>query len=427
MTQSPPASPASETEIESSAPEEKPPRRAPKRRLLIMAGLVAVAAAGAGVWYFLSRPQSEALALSGRIEGYPTDIDAKAGGRVESVAVREGDRVRQGQIVARLEDDQIQAQLRGATARLTAAQQQERQAQFQIGVVESQIQEAQLNRQQATGEAEGRIFEAEANVAAAEAQASQAVAQLNQARAELELARADRDRYAQLRRQGAVSQQRLDQAQTAFATAQATVNTRQAAVAAAQRQVSAIQGALAQARTTGLNPEIRSAQLTGLTKQLQVAQAQLAAAQAEVADAQANRQEILAQIQYLNLTSPIAGVVITRTVEPGTVVTAGNTLLTVLDPGQVYLRGFIPEGEIGKVRVGQAARVYLDSAPERPLAATVSAVDTQASFTPENIYFREDRVQQVFGVDLRIQDPDGFAKPGMPADAEILPVEEERP
>lgn len=391
-------------------------------RLLLPLGLLVVGGGFAG-WYFFSRPKSEALELSGRIEGYPTDIDAKVAGRVESVAVREGDRVQKGAVIVRLDDDEIQARLEGATARLAAARQAERQAQFQIAVIESQIQEAQLNLQQSTRDAEGRIFQAEANVAAVEAQLSQAVAQFNEAKAELALARTDRDRFAQLVREGAVPQQRFDQAQTAFETAQATAQSREATVAAARRQVNAAQGALTQARSTGLNPGIRSAQIDTLRQQLQVGQSQLAAAQAEVSNAQAARQEILAEMAYLNLVSPIDGVVITRTVEPGTVVATGTTLLTVLDPNRVYLRGFIPEGDIGKVRVGQPARVYLDSAPNRPFSAYVGAIDTEASFTPENIYFKEDRVKQVFGVDLRIKDPEGFAKPGMPADAEIVTAE----
>jgi HlyD family secretion protein len=113
-------------------------------------------------------------------------------------------------------------------------------------------------------------------------------------------------------------------------------------------------------------------------------------------------------------------VVTARNVEPGVVATAGKTLLSVLDLNTVYMRGFIPEGEIGDVRVGQAAQVVLDSAPDRPLQARVAAIDSEASFTPENIYFKKDRVQQVFGVRLAIEEPGGFAKPGMPADGEIL-------
>jgi HlyD family secretion protein len=102
------------------------------------------------------------------------------------------------------------------------------------------------------------------------------------------------------------------------------------------------------------------------------------------------------------------------------VVASGRTLLTLLDPATVYLRGFIPQGEIGRVRLGQQARIYLDSDPRRPLAARVAEVDAQASFTPETIYFQRDRVRQVFGLKLAIEDPAGYAKPGMPADAEIL-------
>ncbi len=71
--------------------------------------------------------------------------------------------------------------------------------------------------------------------------------------------------------------------------------------------------------------------------------------------------------------------------------------MTLLDLSKVYLRGFVPEGQIGKVKVGQAARVYLDSDPNKPLDAVVSRIDPQATFTPENTYFRDDRVKQVVG------------------------------
>jgi HlyD family secretion protein len=386
--------------------------------------LLLVISLGAGVWYWLSRSPSDAIQLSGRIEGYPTDVDVKVSGRIESVSVREGDRVEAGQVIAILDDAELQAQLEGAQARISAAQQRQRQAELQLGVIQSQIQEAQLNVEQSSGDAQGRIYQAEANVAAAEAQLNEAIAQLEQARAELNLAQVNRDRFDQLYQEGVVPAQRYDEAQTIYESAIATVSSREASVAAAQRQVNASQGALAQAQTTAFNPSIRTAQLDTLQRQLAVAQAELAAAQAEVQNAQASYQETQARMADLTIASPIDGVVITRSVEPGTVVSPGATLLTVIDPHDVHLRGFIPEGEIGEIRVGQPARVYLDSAPDRPLEATVSAIDTEASFTPENIYFQEDRVRQVFGVELRLENADGFAKPGMPADGEILTEED---
>jgi HlyD family secretion protein len=118
--------------------------------------------------------------------------------------------------------------------------------------------------------------------------------------------------------------------------------------------------------------------------------------------------------------APFAGTVATRSAEPGEVVTAGTAIVTLVNLGEVYLRAFVPEGKIGRVRVGQPARVYLDSASRQPIDAQVIRVDPEASFTPENTYFREDRVKQVVGVKLRLRGAVGFAKPGMPADGEIL-------
>lgn len=404
-----------------SAPPELLDKPKPRlRRLFPLTVLLVVAIGGGVAWYFWSQPQGETLQLSGRIEGYPTDVGVKTGGRIEFVAVREGDSVQKGEVIVRLDDAELQAQLRGAIARLDAAKQQVQQAQLQIEVVENQIQEAQLNVRQSATQAQGQIYQAEAQVAAAEAQLSQAIAQRSQSQAELKLARVNRDRLRQLVSEGAVTQQQFDQAQTAFETAVATVNSRGAAVESARRQVNALKGALIQAQTTELNPEIRAAQVAALQRQQGVVRSQLAAAEAEVRSAQAARQQIQAQLANLQVVSPIEGVVITRSVEPGQVVATGKTLLTLLNPDQVYLRGFIPEGQIGQVRVGQPAQVFLDSAPDQPLAARVASIDSEASFTPENIYFREDRVKQVFGVRLNLLNPSGYAKPGMPADGEIL-------
>ena len=99
---------------------------------------------------------------------------------------------------------------------------------------------------------------------------------------------------------------------------------------------------------------------------------------------------------------------------------AGTPVVTLVNLSEVYLRAFVPEGQIGRVRIGQPARVFLDSSPTKPVDAYVLRIDPQASFTPENTYFREDRVKQVVGVKLRLRGAVGFAKPGMPADGEIL-------
>jgi HlyD family secretion protein len=385
---------------------------------LISLGLIL--AGGAAAWYFLSRPQSHDLQLSGRIEGYESDIGTKVAGRIEEVTVREGASVTKGQLLAKLDDDELRAQLKGAEAKIKAAKEQQENARLQVAVIESQLTEAQLKIQQSEGDTVGRVSQATAQVAAADAQLQQAQAQVIEAEAQLELAKSDRDRYAQLSQDGAASQQRSQQASTTYKTAQATLTSRKATVAAFQRQVAAAQGQLTQSQSTRWNPDINAAQRDRFNTQLKQSQALLASAQADVTNAEATRQQIMAQLGNLTITSPINGTVTVRSVEPGVVVSPGKTLLTVLDLNTVYLRGFIPQGQIGQVHVGQAAKVFLDSAPDRPFPAKVSAIDAEASFTPENIYFKQDRVQQVFGVRLTIEQPDGLAKPGMPADAEIV-------
>ncbi len=389
-------------------------------KLLIPVGIGMLALAGWGLWRWNQSPDPGMLELSGRLEGFPTTVDANVPGRINTLTVREGDLVEAGETIAQLDAQELQAQRQGALARLQAAQEQERQARSQIDVIQSQIREATLTQQQSQGETTGGVTQAEANLATATAQQAQARAQLQEAQAQLALAAADRDRFAGLFEAGAISGQQYDQVVTRFASAQETVRSREAALRAAERQVAAAQGALTQAESRTLTPTIRSTQVQTLQQQLNVSTAQLAQAQADVANARAAVQEIEARLNDLNIISPIAGIVQTRSVEPGTVVSPGTTLVTIIDPDDVFMRGFVPEGRIGEVRVGQPAQVYLDAFPDQPLEARVRAIDPQASFTPENIYFKEDRVRQVFGVELTIDTPGGFAKPGMPADGVIL-------
>ncbi|MBC7971141.1 MAG: HlyD family secretion protein [Verrucomicrobia bacterium] len=403
MAQSLPGS--SDRAPESVAPPAKQQRKL-NPRLLIPVGIVAIAGISTAIWYVLARPSSHDLRLSGRIEGYETDVGAKTGGRVDSIAVREGDQVKQGQLLVRISDTEVQAQLRGAAAKVTAAQQQAQQAQLQIAVVESQIRESQLNVLQSQQDSKGRVYQAASTVASLEAQ-------LKQAKAQLALAKVTRDRYAKLVQEGAVTQEQYDQQETSYQNALATVES-------AQKQIDAAVGGLALAQSYSINPGIRDAQLGALLRQRQSAQSQLKAAEADIKNAQEAQKQIQAQIDYLNITSPINGVVTARSKEPGAVVTNGQTVLSLLDLNTVYLRGYVPEGDIGRIRVGQKAHVFIDSDPTKPLNAKVAAIDPQASFTPENIYFRNDRVKQVIGIKITIDNPGGYAKPGMPADAEIV-------
>jgi len=342
-----------------AVPSPPKPRRA-RRVIVVLIVLVALAGAAFGIWkaFFSSPPVPDNLVLlSGRIEGDDSAVAPKTTGRILEVRFREGDSVKAGDVIAVLDDQQVRAREEQANAALLQALARSKAATDQINVLQEQLRQ---------GEAE--------------------VAQQDAA---YQLAIFDKEAYTRLAKSGAVSERQGKQAET-------TADQQAAALAAAKRRVAAVQMQIAQQQA-----EVASSVAT--TQQTR----------AQLVEAQANRQDLIVK-------APFGGTVATRTAEPGEVVTAGTPIITLIDLNLVYLRGFIPEGQIGKVKLGQPARVYLDSNPKQPLDAYVSRIDPKATFTPENTYFRDDRVKQVVGVKLQLKAGFGYAKPGMPSDGEIL-------
>jgi HlyD family secretion protein len=387
-------------------PPEKPRKRHIPKAVLILGAIALFAALGYGVYRIFFYHPDPGLFLSGRIEGHETDVSAKIGGRVAKVAVREGDIVKPGQLLMQLDDADQLAQVQAAQAKMRAAQESLKRSRQQLPILEAELAQANLTTQQAQQDSQGRVTQAEKSLSASRAQ-------LVQAQANLKLAQAKQRRYETLAAEGVVSTQTKDEYDTNAQTAQASVD-------AALQQVQSAQGTLIQAQATLRNQPIKAAAALQIEKQIAQAQTDISVAQQDFQNAKATVAQNQANLNYLTINSPLTGSVITRSVEPGEVVAAGAPLLTIVNTNDLYLRGFIPEGDIGKVRVGQQGLVYLDAFPKQPLQATVTRVDPKASFTPENIYFKKDRVTQVFGVELTLKNNQGLAKPGMPADGRIL-------
>jgi membrane fusion protein YbhG len=408
LTQAPPSEQRTSPPGASGAPaaaEVKVPRSRVVRIFLI-AGIVFAALV---VWkIFFATPSLPAsiIALSGRIEGDDSAVAPKTSGKILEVTVREGDTVNAGQVIARLDDAQVRAREDSARAALANAQAKMQGARDQIAVLQDQLRQNQVQTGQSAVDAEGRVRQAQADLTAAEAD-------LTQQEAALRLAQFNRDAYTKLAKTGAASQQQGLQAEVQ-ADQQAAV------VAAAQRRVESSRGALTTAQANLDNPKIRVAQASSTEAQIAQQQSSINAAKADTAQAQAELAEAEADRADLTVLAPFSGTVLTRAAEPGEVVQAGTAIVTLLDLSKVYLRGFIPEGEIGKVKVNQPAHIFLDSNTNQALDGYVLRIDPQATFTPENTYFRDDRVKQVVGVKLQLTSGIGYAKPGMPADGEIL-------
>jgi HlyD family secretion protein len=383
--------------------------QAGRARTVIIAIVLLLAVATVVVWrVVLAKPRDSGntIVLSGRIEGDDSAVSSKATGRLLEARVREGDQVKAGDVIAVLDDQQLRDREAEAQATVAQAEAKLEWARKQISVLGQQLEQTSVETGQSKVDASGRVSQAQAELAAAEAD-------LAQQEAAYKLALFDKDAYTRLAQTGAVSERQGKQAET-------TAETQAAQVAAAKRKVDAQRGALSTAEATLTNPDIRILQASMIRRQIAQQEADIASATADEQHARAALLEAKANRNDLIVTAPFDGTVVTRTAEPGEVLTAGTPIVTLLDLHKVYLRGYVPEGQIGRVRVGQAARVYLDSNPNQPLDAYVQRIDPQATFTPENTYFRDDRVKQVVGVKLGLKTGFGYAKPGMPADGAIL-------
>jgi HlyD family secretion protein len=389
--------------------QEKQPTPKPKPFLRIVLIVLVLGAAGYLLWRFVyAKPKlpDSIVALSGRIEGDDSAISPKTTGRILEIRFREGDAVKAGETIAILSDDQLRSREEQAQSAVTMAAGKSKSARDQIAVLQEQLQQNQLQTAQSKVDAAGRVRQAEEDLAAAESD-------LAQQKAAYDIASFDKDAYTRLAATGAASERQAKQATS-------TAGQLAAAVAAATRRVEAARGALTTAKANLDNPGIREAQVSMVRRMILQQQSEVATAEASEQQAQGQLREAQENRQDLIVVAPFDGVVATRAAEPGEVVTAGTPLVTMIDLSKVYLRGFVPEGLIGKVKLGQPAHVYLDSNTKQPIDAQVSRIDPQATFTPENTYFQDERVKQVVGVKLQLKGAVGFAKPGMPADGEIL-------
>jgi HlyD family secretion protein len=403
----------------STAPAPAPrKRRNPLPLIIVVLGVAAFF-----IWrgYFANpKIPGNLVTLSGRIEGDDSAVSPKTAGRIIEIRVREGDSVKAGDTIAVLDDAQIRAREEQAKAALAGAEARVKSATDQIAVYQQQLQQNELMTEQSKVDAGGRVKQAEADVAAAEADVAAGEADLAQQEASLKLAQFDNDAYQKLVKTGAASERQGKQASTTADQQSAAVAASRRRLESTRRRLEAARGSLTTAQANLSNPGIRSFQADAVRKQINQQDAEIASANAAAQQARFQLTEAQDNGNDLTITAPFDGTVMTRAAEPGEVVQAGTAIVTLLDMSKVYLRGFVPEGQIGKVKIGQPGHVYLDSAPDKAIDAVVQRIDPQATFTPENTYFRDDRVKQVVGVKLLLKSATGFAKPGMPSDGEIL-------
>lgn len=310
-------------------------------RRVSIAVAVALLAAVYLIWGRYSGSGLPAGIASGnsRIEAVEIDVAAKTAGRIKEILVNEGDFVEAGQVLARMDTDQLEAQRRQAEAQLKRAR---------IGI----------------DTARSLVTQREAERTAAEAVIAQRKAQLDAAQRKLA-------RSEELAKRETVSQQVLDDDRAAEQGARA-------AVAAAEAQLAASDAAIGSAKALVVDAE------------------------AAVDAAKAAIESITTDINDSALRSPRPGRVQYRVAQPGEVLSAGGRVLNLVDLGDVHMTFFLPTAQAGRVAIGAEARIVLDAAPEYAIPARISFVANVAQFTPKTVETEEERQKLMFRIKAQI-------------------------
>lgn len=318
------------------------------------------------------------IQANGRIEVDAVTVASKVASRIVGIEVREGDAVKAGQLLVRLDDAQLRARMDQAAAAAATLEAQVVSARLGIDLLRKEVPLATEAARAGVGRAEAAVATAEA----AERQAGR-----------------DADRQRDLVAKGFASNQQSERAQLALDAAASELRSAREAAVQSRKQ-------LAQAELGGDRIRVKEAELLALHAQVRQAQAILAEAGSVVAD--------------LTIRAPASGLVATRMREPGEVISAGAPLLEVVDLDQLYLKVYVPEAQIGKLRLGLPARIYTDAFPDQPYEAAVQYISARAEFTPKEVQTPDERVKLVYAVKLYLKaNPDHRLTPGLPADAVI--------
>jgi HlyD family secretion protein len=345
------------------------------------------------------------LRVSGNIEVTDAEVSFKIPGRVEQRLVDEGQTVKTGQVVARLDDAELsqEAALRRADAQAAQAALDELLA----GSRPEEIAQAKA----ASERAKARLDELLAGSRPQELAAAEAA--LRRAQAETERAKLDMDRYAGLYKKEIVSAQQNDAIRTAYETS--LERQREAEEQFKLVREGPRKEAIEQARAAYLEAQEYYELVRKGPRKETIAQARARAEQARQALAVAET-----RLSYATLFSPLSGIVLSKNIEPGEYVAAGTPIVTVGDLEHPWLRAYINETDLGRVKVGQRVRVTTDTFPGKAYDGRVSFISSQAEFTPKNVQTEKERVKLVYRIKVEIANPQMELKPGMPADAEIL-------
>lgn len=389
-------------------------KRPPRPVIIIgIAAILIVLALGGWSWWRNQEDSRDTIQASGRIEVTEVNVGSKVTGRLTALRVEEGTDVKTGQLIADLEGLDLEAQLGQARATLQSTEAKLNQARTSLRIEPTLVRTQIRQAEETLRAAEERVRLLQAGSRAQEIEEGRANLRQNEAR--LEMAKLTRDRFRSLLTDGAVARQDLDRAESDFDAAAAAVRATRERLGMLEEGSRSEDVRAAQAERDRAAAALEAARANAAT--LDLRQQDVRVGEAAVRESQANVRRLESQVDELKVFAPLDATVLTKAVEAGEVVTAGKPLVLLGDLDHPWIKIYVTETELGRVKLGAPARILVDSFPGQTFQGTVSWISDQAEFTPKNIQTKEERVNLVYAVKILIQGAQRKLKAGMPADA----------
>jgi HlyD family secretion protein len=385
---------------------------------LLIGALAILVAGGATAFEFFhvsNDAAADRLKFSGNIELEQIDVAFKVAGRLVARTVNEGDRVTKGMILARLDDEQLLGQRKQQEAALRSSEALMRESETSLELEKRTLQADLEVRRAEVRSAEAHLRDLRQGSRPEEIQEATEV--VGGAQAEFQRANEDYQRAQRLQKNDDIPLSQVELARTRYETGQATLRQAQQHLKLlnAGSRPETIEGAEAQlARARGSLNE-------GIANELQVqrSEQEVAVRAAEIDRSKAQIAVIDAQVKDMEVASPLDGIVLVKSAEIGEILAPGAPVMTVGDIEHPWLRAYVSERDLGKIKIGAPVKVSTDSFPGTVYPGHVSFISSEAEFTPKQIQSKEGRVRLVYRIKIAVENSRRELKSNMPADAEI--------
>jgi HlyD family secretion protein len=384
-----------------------------KKRLILAVFLVLLLGVGGLVYWGQRKERSTELYYSGTIEATEANLAFQVSGRVSEVFFDEGQAIKKNQQIAVLDQEEFKARRDQAGSDLIRSQENLKQLETLLEL-NRKVLPAEVERVKASVQAlQFQLAELEAGYRVQEV--DQARYTYEQAQFALEEARKDKIRYDQLFERKIIAESDKDATDLKYENA--LKGYERAKKAYELRKEGYRKESIATARAKLAEGRAALKQAKDNLKKIEVAEQEVKASKAQVLSAEAALELAKIQLKHTELRAPFNGILVSRNVEPGEVVSPGREVISLADLSKVDLKVFVGETEIGKVKPDQEVEVKIDTFPSKTYAGAVTYISPEGEFTPKIIQTHKERVKLVYLVKITIANPDLELKPGMPADA----------